>query len=320
MHILDEIEKRGKMVDEAIERLLPIVQPEELYQASRYLVDAGGKRLRPAMLILAAEAVGGDVQKVLPAAISIELIHNFTLIHDDIMDQDELRRSSLTVHVKWGLPAAILAGDTLYAKAFEIVAHIDTPSKIVARCLDILSQTCTDICEGQWMDMELEKRSSVSEDEYMEMVQKKTGVLFAASAMIGSLLGGANDETADALWQAEKTIGVGFQIRDDVLGLISPEERLGKTRGSDLMEGKKTLIMIHALKKGVKLDALGRDASAEEIDAAVQQLRDAASIDYAMEKAFALVEQGKSKLDVLPDSRAKELLIELADYMVTRTY
>ncbi|MDI6639690.1 MAG: polyprenyl synthetase family protein [Methanocellales archaeon] len=320
MHILGEIKKRGKMVDEAIERLLPIVQPEELYQASRYLVDAGGKRLRPAMLILAAEAVGGDVQKVLPAAVSIELIHNFTLIHDDIMDQDELRRGSPTVHVKWGLPAAILAGDTLYAKAFEIIAHVDAPSKIVARCLDVLSQTCADICEGQWMDMELEKRSSVSEDEYMEMVQKKTGILFAASAMIGSLLGGATDEIADALWQAEKTIGVGFQIRDDVLGLISSEERLGKTRGSDLMEGKKTLIMIHALKKGVKLDALGRDASAEEIDATVQQLRDAGSIDYAMEQAFALVEQGKSKLDVLPDSRTKELLIELADYMVTRTY
>ncbi|MDD2665664.1 MAG: polyprenyl synthetase family protein [Methanocellales archaeon] len=320
MHILDEIKKRGKMVDEAIGQLLPIIHPEGLYQAARYLVDAGGKRIRPAMLMLAAESVGGDVKKVLPAAVSIELIHNFTLIHDDIMDQDEIRRGNPTVHVKWGLPAAILAGNTLYSKAFEIITNVDAPPKIVKRCLCILSKTCTDICEGQWMDMELAKRSSVSEGEYLKMVQKKTSVLFATSAMIGSLFGGATPEIADALWQAESTIGVGFQIRDDVLDLITPEVRLGKRRGNDLMEGKKTLIMIHALTKGVKLDALSRDSSREEIDDAVQQLIDVGSIDYAMEKAFELVEQGKSKLDVLPDSTAKELLMELADYMITRTY
>ncbi len=320
MHILDEIKKRGKMVDETIEQLLPIIQPEELYKASRYLVDVGGKRIRPAMLILAAESVGGNIQKVLPAAVAIELIHNFTLIHDDIMDQDELRRGHPTVHLKWGLPAAILAGNTLYSKAFEIITQVDAPPKIVSRCLGILSKTCADICEGQWMDMEFEKRNSVSENEYMEMVQKKTSVLFATSAMIGSLLGGATTKIAEALWQAEIKIGVGFQIRDDVLDLIIPEVKIGKRRGNDLMEKKKTLIIIHALKKCNKLHALSRDASREEIDAAVQQLRDLGSIDYAMKKAVELVEQGKSKLDVLPDSRPKELLIELADYMVTRTY
>lgn len=320
MHMLDEIKKRGKMVDEAIGQLLPIAHPEELYQAARYLVDVGGKRIRPVMLMLAAESVGGDVKKVLPAAVSIELIHNFTLIHDDIMDQDEIRRGNPTVHVKWGLPAAILAGNTLYSKAFEIITNVDAPPKIVKRCLCILSKTCADICEGQWMDMEFAKQSSVSEDEYLEMVQKKTSALFATSAMVGSLLGGATTEIADALWQAESTIGVGFQIRDDVLDLITPEVRLGKRRGNDLMEGKKTLIMIHALTKGVKLDVLSRDSSKEEIDDAVQQLIDIRSINYAMEKALELVEQGKSKLDVLPDSSAKELLIELADYMVTRTY
>lgn len=320
MQVLDELKKRVKMVDEAVGRLLPITQPDELYEAARYLVDVGGKRIRPAMLILAAESVEGDVQKVLPAAVAVELIHNFTLIHDDIMDQDELRRGHPTVHLKWGLPAAILAGNVLYSKSFEIITQIDAPPKIVSRCLGILSKTCADICEGQWMDMEFEKRNSVSEREYMEMAQKKTSVLFATSAMIGSLLGGATTEIAEALWQAEIKIGVGFQIRDDVLDLIIPEVKIGKRRGNDLMEKKKTLVTIHALKKCNKLYALSRDASREEIDAAVQQLRDLGSIDYAMEKAVELVEQGKSKLDVLPDSRPKELLMELADYMVTRTY
>lgn len=320
MHIIEEVQKRSKMINGLADQLLPVAQPEELYLASRHLMEAGGKRLRPAMLILATEAVGGDVQKVLPAAFSIELIHNFTLIHDDIMDQDILRRGYPTVHIKWGLPAAILAGDTLYSKAVEILAGVDAPSERVVRCLNILSKTCTEICEGQWMDMMFEGLLKVSEAEYMKMVEKKTSVLFAAATSIGGILGGCDEKEAKALWEIGRITGIAFQIRDDVLDLITPVEQLGKERGSDLMEGKKTLIRIHALEKGVKLDHIKRGAFKEDIDAAVQALQDAGSIDYAMEKAQQLVAQGKAKLDVLPDSRAKELLKEMADYMVTRTY
>lgn len=320
MHIIEEVQKRSKMINGLADLLLPVAQPEELYLASRHLMEAGGKRLRPAMLILATEAVGGDVQKVLPAAFSIELIHNFTLIHDDIMDQDILRRGYPTVHIKWGLPAAILAGDTLYSKAVEILAGVDAPSERVVRCLNILSKTCTEICEGQWMDMMFEGLLKVSEAEYMKMVEKKTSVLFAAATSIGGILGGCDEKEAKALWEIGRITGIAFQIRDDVLDLITPVEQLGKERGSDLMEGKKTLIRIHALERGVKLDHIKRGAFKEDIDAAVQALQDAGSIDYAMEKAQQLVAQGKAKLDVLPDSRAKELLKEMADYMVTRTY
>jgi len=320
MHIIEEVKKRGRMINGLADQLLPVAQPEELYLASRHLMKAGGKRLRPAMLILATEAVGGDVQKVLPAAFSIELIHNFTLIHDDIMDQDVLRRGHPTVHIKWGLPAAILAGDTLYSKAIEILADVDAPPERVIRCLNILSKTCTEICEGQWMDMMFEGLPKVSEAEYMEMIKKKTGMLFAAAMSIGGILGGCDEKEAKALWETGKITGIAFQIRDDVLDLITPAEQLGKERGSDLMEGKKTLIRIHALERGVKLNHIKRGASKEDIDAAVQALQDAGSIDYAMEKAHQLVAQGKAKLDVLPDSKAKELLKELADYMVTRTY
>lgn len=320
MHTIDEIRKRGQMIDKAIDRLLPITRPKELYLVSRHLMDVGGKRLRPAMLILAAESVNADIDKVLPAAFSIELVHNFTLIHDDIMDQDTLRRGVPAVHVKWGLSAAILAGDTLYSKAFEILASVDTDPNRVVRCLKILANTCADICEGQWMDMMFVRSTEVSEANYMEMVEKKTAVLFAASTLIGGIFGGCTEEEADALWEMGRTTGLGFQIRDDVLDLITPKERLGKNRGSDLMEGKKTLITIHALKKGVELEHLVRGTSEDEIDAAVQKLYESGSIDYAMERAHQLVEEGKAKLDVLPDSRAKEILKELAEYMVTRTY
>jgi len=320
MHIIEEVKKRGGMIDGLADRLLPVTQPEELYLASRHLMEAGGKRLRPAMLILATEAVGGDVQKVLPAAFSIELIHNFTLIHDDIMDQDILRRGCPTVHIKWGLPAAILAGDTLYSKAVEILAGVDAAPPRVVRSLNILANTCTEICEGQWMDMTFEGLPKVSEAEYMKMVEKKTGVLFAAATSIGGILGGCDEDEAKALWEIGRITGIAFQIRDDVLDLITSEEELGKERGSDLREGKKTLVRIHALEKGVKLDHIKREASEKEIEAAVKTLQDAGSIDYAMEKAQQLVAQGRAKLDTLPDSKAKTLLKELADYMVTRTY
>lgn len=165
--------KRSVHVDAAIDELLPVVRPEELYKASRYLVDSGGKRLRPAVLILAAEATGSELKSVLPAAVAVELVHNFTLIHDDIMDKDELRRGKPAVHMIWGEAGAILAGDTLYSKAFEILSKVENEPARILKCMDVLSKTCTEICEGQWLDMDFEKREKVSKAEYIEMVEKK---------------------------------------------------------------------------------------------------------------------------------------------------
>lgn len=237
MMLIDEIKKRSVHVDAAINELLPVAPPEELYKASRYLVDAGGKRLRPAVLILAAEAVGSNLKSILPAAVAVELVHNFTLIHDDIMDKDDIRRGRPAVHMIWGEAGAILAGDTLYSKAFEILSKVENEPTRILKCMDVLSKTCTEICEGQWLDMDFEKWEKVTESEYIQMVEKKTSVLYAAAAKIGALLGGASDETAEALFEYGRLIGIGFQIYDDVLDMITPEEVLGKVRGSDLMEG-----------------------------------------------------------------------------------
>src|SRR5690554_4660068 len=188
MMLIDEIKKRSVHVDDAINELLPVARPEELYKASRYLVDAGGKRLRPAVLILAAEAVGSNLKSVLPAAVAVELVHNFTLIHDDIMDRDDVRRGRPAVHKIWGEAGAILAGDTLYSKAFEILSKVENEPVRILKCMDVLSKTCTEICEGQWLDMDFEKREKVSKSGYIEMVEKKTSVLYAAAAKIGALL------------------------------------------------------------------------------------------------------------------------------------
>ncbi len=319
--IEEALAKRAKMVDEAIPKFLPITPPDELYHAMRHLLDGGGKRLRPSALLLASEAVGGKPENLLPAAVAIELIHNFTLIHDDIMDEADIRRGLATVHKKWGVPRAIIAGDALYSKAFEIISCTKSEPQPLVESLELMSKTCTDICEGQWMDMNFETRKDVKEEEYMRMVEKKTAVLFATSVRIGATLSGANRDISRALWDYGRLAGVGFQIYDDVIDLITPEEILGKAQGGDIIEGKRTLIVIHALSKGVTIDALGKsNATRSEVSAALTTLKESGSIDYAMNKAFSFIEEGKAALKVLPDSEAKTILIGLADYMIARKY
>lgn len=322
MAILDkELGIRAGMISGAIEDLLPVVHPRELYSAGRHLVDAGGKRLRPCMLLLAAEAIGGDPKAVVPAAVSIELVHNFTLIHDDIMDNAVTRRGRPAVHVKWDEAGAILAGDTLYSKAFEILTASEAGPEDMVASVAMLARTCAAICEGQWLDMEFERRDRVTEEEYLEMIEKKTAVLYGAAAWIGARLVGGSQEEVEGLERFGRLVGMAFQIQDDVLDLTAPAEVLGKPRGGDLAEGKKTLIMIDAMEKGVEIPIFGKkNASTEEIEAALEILRASGSIDYARKRAVWLVEEGKEALAVLADSEAKRLLMKLSDYMISRSY
>ena len=316
-----ELQRRALMVTQAIEELLPLAHPRPLYQASRHLVDAGGKRLRPSMLLLAGEAAGGEDAMLAPAAVSIELIHNFTLIHDDIMDNADVRRGRPSVHKLWGQSGAILAGDTLYSKAFQVLGITEARPELLLGAMNMLSQTCTAICEGQWLDMEFESREQVSEAEYMEMIEKKTGVLYGASAGIGALLAGASPQAVSALDEFGRLTGMGFQLQDDVIDLITPEAVSGKRQGGDLVEAKKTLIMIHAFAHDISVPVFGkRDASAEQIQESISILEKSGSIEYARSRAEEMVGRGKRALEVLPDSRAKATLLQLADYMVKRSY
>lgn len=309
------------LIDSAIDEYLPIVFPEELYRAARHLIKAGGKRLRPIVLLLGAQTVQPDIaiEAVLPAAVAVELVHNFTLIHDDIMDGDATRRSIETVHTKWGVSEGVLAGDVLLAKTFEVLSYTRAQPDSVMKCLRLLSKACCHICEGQWLDITFENNKNVSESDYLDMVQKKTAVLYAAGLAMAGILAGASDDKVNALWEFGIALGISFQIRDDVLDLITPYEVLGKDRASDLIEGKMTLIMIHGLKHGVALDP-SQLAVENGIDHAIKALQGSGSINYAMEKAKELLEVGKSRLSVFAASEAKSALLRIADFMISREY
>jgi len=336
--VREAIEARRELVNEAIPEELPIQRPERLYEASRYLLDAGGKRLRPTMLLLAAESVSdveplsqpyrafpaldGKAIDVMSPALSIETIHLFTLIHDDIMDDDDLRRGVPAVHRKYDTETAILAGDTLYSKAFQFLLDTEASGDRLVYALDRLASSCTEICEGQALDIDFEGRSDVTTGEYDEMIELKTAVLYGASASIPAILLGADDAKIDGLYGYGVDVGRAFQIQDDVLDLLAASEDMGKQRGSDLIEGKRTLITTHAREQGVDVERLvdGPDPTDAEIEAAVGTLRESGSIEFAREAATDLIEQGKSRLDVLPDNEARDLLAGIADYLIEREY
>ena len=339
--VLEAVRERRERVNAAVDDYLPLSDPERLYEASRYLLEAGGKRLRPTVLLLTAESLadveplsrdyrafprldGGEVD-LMAAAMSIEVIQSFTLIHDDIMDDDALRRGVPAVHVEYDTETAILAGDTLYAKAFEIMTETGADAANALEATRRLATTCTRICEGQALDVEFERRTEILPDEYLEMVESKTAVLYGAAAATAPLLMDADGDVVDSLYSYGIHAGSAFQIQDDVLDLTVPSEKLGKQRGSDLVENKETLITLHARQQGVDVDSLVAaddvDAVTEaDVEAAVDALEDAGSIDHAKQKAESLVEQSKRELEVLPDNEARAVLADLADYLITRGY
>ncbi len=318
--ISEIIRERAEVVNREIERILTMKEPEGLYKATRHYLKAGGKRLRPVITILSAEALERDYRAVLPAGIAIETIHNFTLIHDDIMDEDEMRRGVKTVHTLFGVPTAILAGDTLYAEAFEILTRCDAKHENIVRAVKKLAEVCIEICEGQFMDMSFEERDDVKEDEYIEMVRKKTAMLIGISASIPAILFGEEERVERALWNYGLNAGIGFQIHDDLLD-ITGKEKIGKDWGSDIVEGKKTLIIIKAFERGIELKTFGKGkAERYELEEDIRRLYDCGAIEYARKKAREYIEIAKSQLKVLKDNEARRHLSELADFLVEREY
>lgn len=325
MDVMEILKAYAEEIDVVIDDSLSKLEPESLYESSEYLIKAGGKKFRPALTLLSCQAVGGKPEKALKAAAAIELTHTFSLIHDDIMDNDDTRRGKPAVHKVWGEPLAILAGDSLFAKSFELLsqsAEDNIAYERVVDALQVLTNSCINICEGQALDMAFEDTFNITKDEYMNMIYKKTGDLITASTTIGAIMGGASSNEIQALRTYGKQIGLAFQIQDDYIDLTG-DESIGKPVGSDLVEGKKTLMVVYALEKANKED---HDRLVELLEAndesiipeAMEILEKYGAINYARSKAYDCVIESKQALSILPDSDAKDALFKLADFVFTR--
>jgi len=312
-------------LDQPIKSYIGDEEPKVLMDASKQYPYAGGKRMRPAMAVACCRAVGGDASKAIPLAVAIEYIHNFTLIHDDLMDGDEKRRGMTTIHIGYGMPTAVLAGDALFAKAYQIIADLDVPAEKMRDTLQYVAQAVWDLARGQQMDINNEGQI-VSEEVYLETIKLKTSVLFAAAAAGGAIIGGASPDEVKAINQYAIDLGLGFQMFDDYLGVAGDSSKTGKSVGNDIRKGKCTCMVTHTISV-LKDEALlnefksilgNADATDEQCARAMQIMKDAGSIDYNLDLARKKVEDAISRIEFLPESEDKEFMIALAKYAVDR--
>lgn len=241
MHSIPQLQE---IINKAIAEIKYTESPAELYAPISYLMELGGKRMRPVLVLLSAELFGGNIKKALDAAIGIELFHNFTLMHDDIMDKAPLRRGKPTVHAKWSENTAILSGDVMFVEAYKMMIRVE--DVILRQVLDIFSDTASAVCQGQQADMDFEKRADVSIEEYLHMIKQKTAVLLAGSMEIGALIGGADSHQSKLLYEFGENLGLAFQLQDDILDVYGDPEKFGKQVGGDILANKKTFLLIKA--------------------------------------------------------------------------
>lgn len=292
-------------------------EPELLYAPIIYSMSGGGKRLRPVLLLIACEAFGGNIDKAMPAAMAVEVFHNFTLLHDDIMDNADTRRGKPSVFAKWGANVAILSGDAMLITAYKMLSALDAGS--LSRVMPLFNDMAIEVCEGQQYDMDFESMDSVAVEDYILMIERKTSALLSGSAMIGATLAGAKDDDIKKLYRFATELGLAFQLQDDMLDSFG-DEALGKRIGGDILEGKKTYLMVQAMSRASdeerevlrtthKNEAL---SDAEKI-ATIKALYEKLDVKHATEQQIELrFERALSVLDTL--SIGSERTVRLAEF------
>ena len=234
-----------ELSDKAIASLGVSPEADKLFSPVRYILSIGGKRLRPVMCLMACNLFKDKIDEAVMPAVGIEVFHNFTLIHDDIIDKADLRRGSPTVHSKWGSDQALLSGDVMAFVAVECIGQ--APEKVLAKTLRLFNRTAIEVCTGQQLDLDYEKKGLVSESEYIRMIELKTAVLIAASLKTGAIIGEASEKDQDLLYEFGRCLGIAFQIQDDVLDTYGDTKMFGKKTGSDIVSNKKTYLLVRAL-------------------------------------------------------------------------
>ena len=325
------LRKRAIIFDRALNGNLTHREPKTFYDALRWIPLSGGKRLRPIIAMLSCEAVGGVPEKTIPFGISLEYMHNSTLIHDDIIDKDDWRRGLESTHKKFGIPFAILAGDALIGETFRMLSYMAPPemeSVVYKEIIRSIADAAKNFYEGEASDIEFADRFDVTIPEYMDMVVKKTGQLYLAAGKCGALIGNGSSKQVERLAEYGKLFGIMFQIKDDLLNILTDQSALGKQKvGSDIKNGKRTMMVVHAFtnldekNKKIMFKILGNMKSTQnDVMRVIDIFKDSGSIDYAITKLNEFKTKAFECLDMLDESESKNILQELAKYSVTRPY
>ena len=305
-----------KKINKAIDQLDFDRNPKSLFEPIEYILSLGGKRLRPILAYMATNLFTDNLEKTTDPAIGLEIFHNFSLLHDDLMDNASVRRGAETVHIKWNANTAILSGDAMLIEAYNYMMKVGTD--LLPRILNVFNRTAMQVCEGQQYDMDFETRLDVNESEYLEMIRLKTGVLVAASLKIGAIMGNASEENADRLYDFGINIGLAFQLKDDLLDVYGDPKEFGKNIGGDILSNKKTFLLIKALENSNKEQnaALKEWIAAERFDAeakinAVKEIYDDLNLsrltNKLIQKYYLAALDSLSEVDVL-DERKHQLL------------
>ena len=300
------------------------LQPASLYEPAAYFLGLGGKRIRPVLCLMGNELFGEIDPDAWPVAAAIELFHNFTLIHDDMMDKAPLRRGRQTVHEKYGSATALLAGDVMLVVAYEYINKVGSGN--IRSILQLFNTTAKQVCEGQQIDMDFENKSGVAFDEYLAMIEKKTSVLLAAALQMGSILGGAGLGNQRHLFEFGKHLGLAFQIQDDYLDCFGDPAKFGKQPGGDILAGKKTFLLIRAMETATdaqrrEMMALEKAEPAVRIEGMLRLFRDSGVDAWARELKENYLQSALRHLeDTAVLNRRKEPLQQLAAFLVQRDY
>lgn len=297
-----------RTIEEALARLTFDQPPRSLFDPITYILSLGGKRIRPALALMACDLFGGKNEDVLQPALGLEVFHNFTLLHDDLMDEADRRRDKPTVHKLWNPNVAILSGDAMLICAYQLVAKANDKA-----ILELFSRTALEICAGQQYDMEFESRSDVTEEEYLEMIRLKTAVLLACALKVGAMIGGASTADADALYDYGIHIGLAFQLQDDLLDVYGDPKTFGKNIGGDILCNKKTFLLINALsvaseeQRQVMEDWMARKTyDAQEKISAFTNLYNELSIrdltERRIEDYYRMANEDLARLSIAPES------------------
>lgn len=297
-------------------------QPASLYEPNEYFLRLGGKRVRPVLCLMGNELFDEIIPDAWQAATAIELFHNFTLIHDDIMDKAPLRRGKQTVHTKYNDSTALLAGDVMMVKAYEYLNKIS--STYLSKVLSLFNKTAIEVCEGQQMDMDYESKHEVSMDEYLKMIELKTSVALAASLKIGALLGGGGERNQNLLYEFGRKLGIAFQIQDDYLDAFGDKNKTGKQVGGDILANKKTFLLIHAMESTShkkELEQLIKTNPENKIEKVLAVYKDCKADEWALQLKNKYLDEALNHLeDIAVLSKRKEPLKELALFLVQRDF